>query len=244
MRVLLGGKEYSPVDISARILGKLKEDAEFRLGEPVTHAVITVPAYFSQVQKADTRRAGLKAGLNVIKILDEPTAAAVAYGIDQAEDGNPKTILVYDLGGGTFDISVLMMSGGTFLTLNTEGDMWLGGDNFDQAIVEFAVKQIKDEYGIDPSDNERFMVTLKKRSPAGQGTAGGDGHDRVDYHRRADRRRRAGDGRLCRDHPGRVRAVDPAAGCSARSSWWTRRLKTPTWKTTRWILCCWRATPP
>ena len=130
----------------------------------MTHAVITVPAYFSQVQKADTRRAGLKAGLNVIKILDEPTAAAVAYGIDQAEDGNPKTILVYDLGGGTFDISVLMMSGGTFLTLNTEGDMWLGGDNFDQAIVEFAVKQIKDEYGIDPSDNERFMVTLKKEA--------------------------------------------------------------------------------
>lgn len=160
-RVVLGGVEHSPIDVSEKILRKLKEDAEYRLGEEVTHAVITVPAYFSHIQKDATRKAGKQAGLRVIKILDEPTAAAVAYGMD-TEDAEARTILVYDLGGGTFDISVLIMAGGTFAPLNLEGDMWLGGDNFDQALVERAVQQVEREFGIDPTGNARFMVELRK----------------------------------------------------------------------------------
>jgi len=162
VRVVMGGQEYSPVDISAMILRKLKEDAEYSLGEEVTHAVITVPAYFSQAQKAATRMAGLKAGLKVIKILDEPTAAAMSYGLDETEDAEPKNVLVYDLGGGTFDISVLLMCGPMFVTLNKEGDMWLGGDNFDQAVVEYAVEVIREEYGTDPSSDKKFMVALRR----------------------------------------------------------------------------------
>jgi molecular chaperone DnaK (HSP70) len=165
VRVVMNGKEYSPVSISALILKKLKEDAEFRLGEPVTHAVITVPAYFSQIQRDATRRAGLAAEMKVIKILDEPTAAAIAFGMD-AGDGNPKTILVYDLGGGTFDISVLMWAGNVFAPLNLEGDMWLGGDNLDQVLVDRVVGHVRKEYGVDPTTNARFMAELKKAAQA------------------------------------------------------------------------------
>ena len=175
LRIKLGDKAYSPVDISATILKKLKADTEFVLGEDVTHAVITVPAYFSDRQREATREAGLKAGLTVMKILDEPTAAAIAFGIeankqdaehDHAESEDVKTVLVYDLGGGTFDISVLMMAAGTYAALNLEGDMWLGGDNFDQIIVDYVLDYIKKEYGIDPSKvdtkvSHRFMATLK-----------------------------------------------------------------------------------
>lgn len=166
VRVLIGGKEHSPIDISATILRKLKEDAEFRLGEDVTHAVITVPAYFSQIQRDATRKAGLKAGLRVMKILDEPTAAAIAFGVDSGENTEPKTILVYDLGGGTFDISVLMWAGNVFAPLNLEGDMWLGGDNLDQVIVDAAISRAKEELGIDPSTNMHFMVAVKKAAQA------------------------------------------------------------------------------
>lgn len=162
VRVLMGGKQYSPVEISAMILKKIKEDAEFRLGEEVTDAVITVPAYFSQAQKAATRLAGQQAGMRVIKVLDEPTAASIAYGVDSAESTEPKYILVYDLGGGTFDISVLMWAGNVFAPLTLEGDMWLGGDNFDQAIVDRAVAYIREEYGVDPTPNLRCMAMLKK----------------------------------------------------------------------------------
>ena len=164
VRVVMGGKEYSPIDISAMILEKIKKDAELRLDEKVTHAVITVPAYFSQAQKAATRQAGLKAGLTVIKILDEPTAAAVCYGIEFPEGEDPKYILVYDLGGGTFDISVLLWAGNVFQPLNKQGDMWLGGDDFDQAIVEHTNRQIAEDEGIDPTTNKRFMVALKKEA--------------------------------------------------------------------------------
>ena len=164
VRVVMGGKEYSPIDISAMILEKIKKDAELRLDEKVTHAVITVPAYFSQAQKAATRQAGLQAGMTVIKILDEPTAAAVCYGIEFPESEDPKYLLVYDLGGGTFDISVLLWAGNVFQPLNLQGDMWLGGDNFDQAIVERTVRQISKEEGIDPTSNKRFMVALTKEA--------------------------------------------------------------------------------
>lgn len=161
IRVTIGGKEFSPVDVSALILKKAKEDAEFRLGEEVTHAVITVPAYFSQIQRDATRKAGLQAGLKVIKILDEPTAAAIAFGTE-ANDGTPRTILVYDLGGGTFDVSLLMLAGNVFAPLNLEGDMWLGGDTLDERLVDFAVASVKEDYGIDPTSNLRFMAEVKK----------------------------------------------------------------------------------
>lgn len=161
VRVVIGEKQYSPIDISAMILQKAKESAEFRLGEPVTHAVITVPAYFSQIQRDATRKAGLKAGLKVIKILDEPTAAAVAFGVE-SPDENPRTLVVYDLGGGTFDVSVLMLASNVFAPLNLEGDMWLGGDDFDQVIVDHTLDWIRSEHEIDPTQNGRFMAELRK----------------------------------------------------------------------------------
>lgn len=163
VRVKLGDKEYSPIEISAMILRKLKEDAEYFLKEEVTHAVITAPAYFSEKQCNATREAGLKAGLTVMRILDEPTAAALAFGID-SKGREPKTILVYDLGGGTFDVSILLMGAGSFAPLNLQGDMWLGGDNFDQAIIDYVVSYVKREYSIDPTTNKRFMVRLKLRA--------------------------------------------------------------------------------
>lgn len=165
VRVILGEREFSPVDVSALILRKLKNDAERTLGEEVTHAVITVPAYFSQIQKEATRRAGQQAGLEVIKILDEPTAAAIAYGLDSGNAGQTHTVVVYDLGGGTFDVSVLMMAGGTFAPLDLEGDMWLGGDDFDQVIITRALAWLAEEYpGLepDPATNDRFMIALRK----------------------------------------------------------------------------------
>ncbi len=163
VRVVLGGKQYSPIEISAMILRKLKEDAEFRLGEEISHAVITVPAYFSQIQKDATRKAGRAAGLQVIKILDEPTAAAIAHGVDSGDSSEARTLVVYDLGGGTFDVSVLMVAGGTFAPLDLEGDMWLGGDNFDLVLVEHVVDRLRREHpGLDPTANNKFMVELTK----------------------------------------------------------------------------------
>lgn len=161
----LGGKEYTPTDISAMLLKKLKDDAEYVLGEEVTHAVITVPAYFNDRQRHATREAGLKAGLKVMKLLDEPTAAAIAYGIESREQ-DAKTLLVYDLGGGTFDISVLMMGMGAYAPLNLQGDMWLGGDDFDQLIIDYVLDHIKSEYGLEPAKGSdktsmRFMAELK-----------------------------------------------------------------------------------
>ena len=164
--VIMGDKEYSPIDISAMILRKLKEDAEDRVNDKVTHAVITVPAYFSQIQRDATRKAGLKAGLKVMRILDEPTAAAIAFGIDSENSNDPKNLLVYDLGGGTFDISVLMWAGNAFAPLNLEGDMWLGGDDFDQVIIDHVVNYIEREHGINPRDQKRFMVELKIQARA------------------------------------------------------------------------------
>jgi molecular chaperone DnaK len=162
IRVVLDGKELSPVDVSAKILRRVKEDAEKALGGEVTHAVITVPAYFSQAQKEATRRAGLKAGLKIIKILDEPTAAAVAFGVDSGAQAEAKTVLVYDLGGGTFDISVLMMAGSVFAPLALKGDMWLGGDDFDQKIIDAVVAHVREEFGIDARKHPRFMAELMK----------------------------------------------------------------------------------
>jgi molecular chaperone DnaK len=146
VRVKAGDKEYAPPEISAMILQKLKTDAEAFLGEPVSDAVITVPAYFADAQIEATRDAGKIAGLNVVRIISEPTAASLAYGLDKEQD---QTILVFDLGGGTFDVSILDLGEGVFEVKAVNGDNHLGGDNFDKAIVDWMVAEFKREQGID-----------------------------------------------------------------------------------------------
>jgi molecular chaperone DnaK len=147
VRVEAGGKDYAPPEISAMILQKLKQDAEAFLGEPVTDAVITVPAYFNNAQREATKDAGKIAGLNVLRIINEPTAAALAYGLDK--EGSDQTILVFDLGGGTFDVSVLELGEGVFEVKATNGDNHLGGDNFDKAVVDWMIAEFKRDQGID-----------------------------------------------------------------------------------------------
>jgi molecular chaperone DnaK len=147
VRVEAGGKEWAPPEISAMILQKLKTDAEAYLGETVADAVITVPAYFNNAQREATKDAGKIAGLNVVRIINEPTAAALAYGLDK--EGSEQTILVFDLGGGTFDVSVLELGDGVFEVKSTNGDNHLGGDNFDKAIVDWMVAEFKKDQGID-----------------------------------------------------------------------------------------------
>ena len=162
VRVMLGDEMLRPQDVAAMILRRMREDATDRLGEEVTHAVITVPAYFSLSQKAATREAGEIAGLRVKTLVTEPTAAAMAFGVesDLEEMAN---VLVYDLGGGTFDVTVISIVGAYFNELAIEGDMWLGGDDFDQVIVDYVVQQVEEEYRVDNlRDNGRFMVLLNK----------------------------------------------------------------------------------
>ncbi len=157
VRVKAGGKEYAPPEISAMILQKLKGDAEAYLGEEVTDAVITVPAYFNNAQREATKDAGKIAGLNVLRIINEPTAAALAYGLEKEAD---QTILVFDLGGGTFDVSVLELSEGVFEVKSTNGDNHLGGDNFDKAIVDWMVAEFKRDQGIDLAEDKMALQRL------------------------------------------------------------------------------------
>ena len=153
------GKEYTPQELSAMILQKLKEDAEKYLGEKVTQAVITVPAYFTDSQRQATKDAGKIAGLEVLRIINEPTAAALAYGIDKSDD---HTILVYDLGGGTFDVSILELGDGVFEVLATNGNNLLGGDDFDQRIMDYLVAEFKKAESIDLSKDKMAMQRLKE----------------------------------------------------------------------------------
>ena len=159
VRVVMGGKEYSPPEISAMILQKLKTDAEAFLGEPVTDAVITVPAYFNDAQRQATKDAGTIAGLNVLRIINEPTAAALAYGLDKKKN---EIIAVYDLGGGTFDISVLDIGEGTFQVKSTAGDTHLGGDDFDQRIIDWLCDEFKRDQGIDLRQDRMALQRLKE----------------------------------------------------------------------------------
>jgi molecular chaperone DnaK len=157
-QVHMGGRAYSPPEISAMILAKLKADAEAYLGDTVTEAVITVPAYFNDSQRQATKAAGEIAGLNVLRIINEPTAAALAYGLDKTEE---KLIAVYDLGGGTFDISILEIGEGTFHVKSTNGDTHLGGDDFDLMIIDWLIEEFKKDQGIDLRNDRTALQRLK-----------------------------------------------------------------------------------
>jgi len=158
-RVSMGGREFSPPEVSAMILQKLKADAEAKLGEKITQAVITVPAYFNDTQRQATKDAGKIAGLEVLRIINEPTAASLAYGLDKKKD---ETIAVYDLGGGTFDISILQLGEGVFEVKATNGDTHLGGDDFDQRIVDWLADEFRKEQGIDLRKDQMALQRLKE----------------------------------------------------------------------------------
>ena len=157
--VVMSGKKYAPPEISAMVLRKLKEDAENKLGEKITQAVITVPAYFDDSQRNATKDAGRIAGLEVLRILNEPTAAALAYGLDKKTE---QIVAVYDLGGGTFDVTILQMGDGVFEVMSTSGDSHLGGDDFDQRIVKWMVDDFKKDQGIDLSNDKMALQRLRE----------------------------------------------------------------------------------
>ncbi len=159
IRVVLGEKTFTPPEISALILRQLKKNAEAALGEPVTKAVITVPAYFNDAQRQATRDAGRIAGLEVLRLVNEPTAAALAYGLDKRKEG---IIAVYDLGGGTFDISILKLHDGIFEVLATNGDTHLGGDDIDNLLLRIALEDMQSEWGEDLSHSGEAVQTLRR----------------------------------------------------------------------------------
>jgi molecular chaperone DnaK len=180
-------KKYSPPEISAIMLQKMKKTAEDYLGETVTDAVITVPAYFDDSQRQATKDAGKIAGLNVLRIINEPTAAALAYGLDKKKD---EKIAVFDLGGGTFDVSVLELGDGVFEVKSTNGDTFLGGEDFDQKIIDWIADEFKKDQGIDLRGDKMALQRLKEAAEKGQVRAvrlHGDRHQPAVHHRRCQR---------------------------------------------------------
>ncbi|KAG9536823.1 hsp70-like protein C, partial [Aureobasidium melanogenum] len=155
-----GQKTFTPEEVSSMILGKMKEVAESYLGEKVTNAVVTVPAYFNDAQRAATKDAGTIAGLNVLRVVNEPTAAALAYGLDKT--GEERQIIVYDLGGGTFDVSILTVDDGVFEVQATAGDTHLGGEDFDQRVMDYFVKTYNKKNDVDITKNLKTMGKLKR----------------------------------------------------------------------------------
>ena len=165
------GKLLSPQEISAQVLLKMKATAEDYLGEPVTEAVITVPAYFNDSQRQATKDAGRIAGLNVLRIINEPTAAALAYGMDKEGSSQSERVAVYDLGGGTFDISILELNAGVFEVRSTNGDTFLGGEDFDQRIIDWLAKRFMDQTGIDLRKDRMALQRLKEALQRLEGSA-------------------------------------------------------------------------
>ena len=223
VRVKAEGKEYAPPEISAMILQKLKADAEAYLGEPVTDAVITVPAYFNNAQREATKDAGKIAGLNVLRIINEPTAASLAYGLDKERD---QTILVFDLGGGTFDVSVLELGDGVFEVKSTAGDNHLGGDNFDKAIVDWMAGEFKKDQGIDLVAGQDGASAPLRGGGEGEDRAvvDDDDADQPAVHHRD--RRKARSTSTC-SSPGRSSRRSPPTCSSAPSARRSRRSRTP-----------------
>ncbi|NJM40132.1 MAG: Hsp70 family protein [Anaerolineae bacterium] len=164
--VTLSGREYTPSEISAIILREMKRIAEGCLGEPVTRAVITVPAYFSDAARQATKDAGEIAGFTVERIINEPTAAALAYGLARA--GDEEMIAVYDLGGGTFDVSIIELNSGVIEVRASHGDVHLGGDDFDELLANYLADQFEDEHGVDPRESRRAAGAVVACSRAGQ----------------------------------------------------------------------------
>ena len=207
--VTIDGKKYKAQEISARILQKLKRDAEAYLGDTVTQAVITVPAYFDDAQRQATKEAGAIAGLDVLRIINEPTAAALAYGLDK--EGAEQTIVVFDLGGGTFDVSILEIGEGVFEVKSTSGNTHLGGDDWDDQVIDWLVETFKGDHGVDLSKDKMALQRLKEAAREGQDRAVDDAgdHDQPAVHHRD--RRRPPAPRL-QAHPGQVPGADRRPG--------------------------------